>query len=158
MKTEHGSVYLSGPIAGQTFESATDWREFIQAELDSYGITSFSPMRREEYLSPDQLEKLPAISDRYGNIPITPKGITTRDRFDTERCDLMIAYLPDAEKASIGTSIEIGWADAFRTPIIAIMPSREGNVHNHPMITEIVGYIVETLEEAIELTATILLP
>lgn len=158
MSTSRPTVYLAGPIAGQTFEGANDWREFIKEELDKLGITAFSPMRREEYLSPEQLISLPAISDRYGSIPITPKGITTRDRFDCERCDLVIAFLPDAARASIGTSIEIGWADAYRTPIIGIMPEREGNIHNHPMVTECLGYIVETLEDAVELTATILLP
>jgi len=52
--------------------------------------------------------------------------------------------------------MEIGWADMCRTPIIIVM--EESNVHRHKMIEDVAGFIVETLEEGIEIAKTILCP
>ncbi len=62
-----------------------------------------------------------------------------------------------AQKVSIGTVMEIAWAKAFQIPVIVIM-EKEGNLHDHPMIRDCIGFRVETLLEAIWLTKVLLLP
>ena len=79
----------------------------------------------------------------------SPRGITVRDRWDALRCDVMLVYLLGAERVSIGTVMEIAWADAQRTPIVLVMD--EENLHNHSMIRESVGYIVKDLGSACEI-------
>jgi hypothetical protein len=47
-----------------------------------------------------------------------PKGLTTRDRWDAMRCDVLLVNLLGATKVSIGTVLEFGWADAMDIPIV----------------------------------------
>ena len=63
------------------------------------------------------------------------RGVTTRDRMDCNRADAVIMNLLGAKTVSIWTMIEIGWADAHRTPIILVM-ERSANVHDHPMVRD----------------------
>lgn len=151
-------VYLAGPITGRSYLDATDWRKVATRELAEHGITGLSPLRGKEYLA--GLEHLPHTADQ----PLsTQKGITTRDRWDCTRSDLVLVNFEDTDKrldtngqerASIGTCMEIAWADAHRVPVVMVM--RDGNVHDHPMIREAVGFIVPTLEEALALVVGIL--
>ena len=68
----------------------------------------------------------------------------TRDRFDATRCDLLFVNLLGAKETSIGTVMEIAWADLLRKPIVlAIEP--EGNIHDHGMIKEAIGFRVPSL-------------
>jgi nucleoside 2-deoxyribosyltransferase len=74
---------------------------------------------------------------------------------DVKTADIIIANLIGTEKASIGTVMEIAWADLQRTPVIAIMEP-EGNPHEHAMLSECISYRVETLDEALEVAKKIL--
>lgn len=152
-------VYLAGPITGLTFEDCTDWRDAAIISLADVGIKGLSPMRAKEFLK--HLGPLPALKDakedyeyaKYGCLA-SSRGIMTRDRFDATRCDVLLVNLLGAERVSIGTVMEISWADLRRTPIVVAM--EKGNIHEHGMINEAVGFRVPTLEEAINITKSIL--
>jgi nucleoside 2-deoxyribosyltransferase len=73
---------------------------------------------------------------------------------DCTRSNLVLMNLLGADRVSVGTMIEVGWADAARNPIIVAM--EPGNVHEHPMVSDCAGYIVPTLDEAINLAVSIL--
>lgn len=143
------AVYLAGPITGQSYDGATDWREYAARELFWYGIEVLNPMRGKAYLSKEEM-----LADSYAEVLATVKGITTRDRFDCQRADLVLFNFDGADKVSIGSCIEVGWADAARIPIVVVMA--EGNPHWHGMIRECAGFIVPTLDEAIDVIARIL--
>jgi nucleoside 2-deoxyribosyltransferase len=137
-------VYLAGPIKGLSYGACTGWRQYASEQLRIAGITALSPMRAKEYL---QEEK--AIGNSYSNhVLSSSKGIVARDRFDVQRCRVMLANLLGAENVTIGTMVEYGWADAYRKPVITVM-EKEGNVHDHTMIQEITAFRVETLEEGL---------
>ena len=70
---------------------------------------------------------------------------------------MIIANFLGAEKVSIGTVMEVAWAKSKQTPVIAVM-EKEGNPHDHPMMTEVFGFRVETLEEAVDIATVTLLP
>ena len=111
-------------------------------------------MRGKKYLA-----KETAIKDSYegdGHPLSTRRGITCRDRMDVMRCDMVIANFLGAKKVSIGTVMEIAWADAFRKPIVVVM--EKGNIHEHSMLNQVSGFIVSSLDEAIELVVTVLSP
>lgn len=147
-------VYLAGPITGLDFNEATDWREYAIERLKP--IKGMSPMRGKEFLKP--IGVLSGTAKEYGhlNVMASPRGIMTRDRYDCTTCDVLLVNLLGAKAVSIGTTMEIAWADANRIPIIcAIEP--EGNPHEHAMIAEALGYRVPTLDEAIDLTRIFLL-
>jgi nucleoside 2-deoxyribosyltransferase len=156
-------LYLAGPITGLNYKGATDWREAVEAELKP-GIVSLSPMRGKKYL-----EALPIITDAraqqgslqndpYGfrQVMSSPKGITDRDRNDVLRSDAVLMNLLGAERISVGTMIEAGWADAFRKPVILVREN--DSIHRHGMLDTIATYAVDNLDEALHLTRVLLLP
>jgi len=149
----YGSVYLAGPITGLTFGDSTDWRGHAVLRFAEAGITAYSPLRCKEYLAERGVLDAMGYEDR----PLSsPKGITTRDRFDVMTKDLILVNFIGAETVSIGTVMEIAWADLQRKPIVVAM--EEGNVHTHAMLTQAAGFIVPTLDEAIDVATAILLP
>lgn len=146
----HGKVYLAGPITGQSYGSATDWRAHAKSYLATYDIQTISPLRHKPYLSEEQL-----IKDSYENYPLSSrKGTTTRDRFDAMRADVLLANVLGAEKVSIGTVMEIAWADSKRIPIILVMDDK--NIHDHGMLRECAGFIVGTLPDGLDIARAIL--
>lgn len=148
------SVYLAGPISGLTYASASDWRKYAVNSLGMWGIEAYSPLRVKDYLH-DQgiLEK-----QYQGLHPLSDdKGIITRDRHDVLSRDMMlINFLGCKDRISIGTCIEIGWADSARKPIVAVM--EEHNVHRHAMVVEACGFIVSSFYEGLEIVKAVLLP
>lgn len=151
------TVYLAGPISGLSYGGCTDWREFASNNLQKVGIVGFSPMRAKDYLA--GLKTISSTGEDYAHMSVmsTSRGVITRDRYDSQHCDLVLVNLLGAERVSIGTMIELGWADSVRTPIVcAIEP--KGNIHEHMMVSELIGYRVPTLEEALDVCRAILLP
>lgn len=149
----NGTVYLAGPITGLTFEGCTDWREYAKGKLAEDGIVGFSPLRCKEYLA----ERGVMDAMGYDDAPLSsPKGITTRDRWDVLTRDVVLVNLVGAESVSIGTVMEVAWADLARKPVVVAMD--EGNVHTHAMLTHAAGFIVPSLLEAIAITKALIMP
>lgn len=144
------TVYLCGPITGGSWTDAMQWRAEAARKLHP-DIVALSPMRNKTSLL--------AFEDGNGGDAdmSTMKAITTRDRFDTMRCSVLLSYLKDVpERVSIGSMIELGWADARRIPIVIVMDMN--NVHYHPIVRSMAGWIVPTLDDAIEVVNNILVP
>lgn len=146
------TVYLAGPISGLDFNGATDWREYAVTWLDNRGIKGLSPMRAKEYLAAVESDVgFSATCEEYGHIsPLSsPRGIMTRDRFDATRCDVLLVNLLGAKKVSVGTVMELAWADLKRTPIVVAIEPDGSNVHEHAMVNEAIGFRFPTLEAAL---------
>lgn len=144
------TCYMAGPITGLTYDGAQSWRDFAKQWLKAGGVHGLSPLRAKDFLR--GIPALTADCKDYGKINVmsSPRGITTRDRWDATRCDVLLVNLIGADRVSIGTVMEIAWADANRIPIVLAMEP-EGNVHEHAMIVECIGFRVPTLEEAIQI-------
>ena len=149
-----GKVYLAGPITGLDYAGATDWRETSTKAL--HPIEALSPMRYKAYLAAYG-KLLASYGDTGVKHPLsTDKGITTRDRWDVQRCDIVLMNFLGAKTVSIGTCIEIGWADAHRKPIVMLI-EEEGNIHEHGMVNSIAAYRATTLESGIDIVKALLL-
>jgi len=146
-------VYLAGPISGCTFGECTDWREYFKTLIPK-SIQCLSPMRGKDFLRAKGV-----ITDSYEKDgPLaTQRGIMTRDFFDCTRSDLVVANLLGTEIVTIGTCMEIAWAFMNRTPLIVVM-EKHGNIHDHPMIREAIGYRLTSLEDAADVVQSILWP
>lgn len=143
-------VYLAGPISGLTYEQAQEWRNHFADVVDPR-IKCYSPLRGKQYLT-----MRGPLEGSYNEFPLsTDQGITTRDRFDCMGSDLVVFNLLGATRISIGTMIELGWADAARVPAVIIM--EDGNPHDHPMVRQTTQFRVTSVEDAIALTEIILL-
>jgi len=144
-------LYCAGPITGVSYSGSTNWRKYVADHLPPH-ITAVSPLRAKDYLSKEK-----KIKASYENIPLSSqKGIMTRDRFDVMRADMILVNLLGSETVSIGTVMEVAWADAFRKPIILVL--EEENIHSHPMLKEAAGYIVSDLPSAISIAIAVLSP
>jgi nucleoside 2-deoxyribosyltransferase len=146
-------LYAAGPITGKSYQEACRWREQVRQELWADDIEVYSPMRAKNYL--DQEE---CIQHSYpGRVLSDGPGITARDRWDVMTCDLLLVNLLGATEKSVGTILEIAWADALRTPIVLVMEPT-GNPHDHSMLRACCPFIVPTLSEAISVVRAILKP
>ena len=152
-----GTVYLAGPITGLTYEGCTDWRQFARTKLLESNIEGISPMRAKEYLA-----GIGEISghgrDYFATSVISqPHSVVTRDRFDTTRVDVVLMNLLGAKAVSIGSMVELGWADAARVPVVVVREEPGSGVHDHMFVSALAGYTVSTLEEGLHVVRAILL-
>jgi nucleoside 2-deoxyribosyltransferase len=153
-----GTVYLAGPITGLTYQGCTDWRQFAKAELHKSDIEGVSPMRAKDYLA--GIGEISGHGREYFqlNVISQPHSVVTRDRFDTTRADVVLMNLLGAKAVSIGTMVELGWADAARVPVVLVREEPgTGGVHDHMFVNSLAGYGVTTLEEALHVVRAILL-
>ena len=142
-------VYLSGPMAGLSYEQGTEWRDYVKDKLGK-DINCLSPYRGKDYFKGQVI-----TNQVYSQVMSTPKAITIRDRWDTVNADVVLVNLTDYQKFSVGTIMEIAWADAARVPVVAVIPT-ESEYIKHPILTQCCAYIVQDLDEAINIVKVLL--
>ena len=144
-------IYLCGQITGLSYEEARfGWREQVHTLLTPLGITCWSPLRGFDHL--EHVTEWSHMGEG-GHVMSTPRGLTSRDRFDVHRSDLIFCNLIGMEKISVGSMLEFGWADALNIPILCCM--EEGNIHEHAMVCDLINWRCTTLEEGIEVARRI---
>jgi nucleoside 2-deoxyribosyltransferase len=156
-------LYLAGPIAGLTYEEAAlDWRERVINEIHGAHvqdkliteIACYSPMRGKVFLkgSGEVIGK-----QGYDSHPMSSmQGIIGRDRNDVMMADAVFMNVLGAKSVSIGTTVELGWADAFRKPVILILD--KGGAHDHAFYKGIATYVCDSVEQGIECAKALLIP
>ena len=129
-------VYLSGGIAGLTYDEANAWRVDVTERLERVGIQTINPLRRRMFFEASDEED------------ITPNEIVTRDIQDVRDADLILVYLPISERFSVGTVCEIWEAYRLQKPIILV--SDDPRYVKHPWmvvaITRIFGDLAPALK------------
>jgi hypothetical protein len=149
----YGDVYAAGPISGLSYGDSTDWRGYVDKNIDPK-IQVWSPMRHKEYLAGES-----QIEGSYEDtIMSSQKGIMARDHFDTTRVKVVLVNLLGAKRVSIGTVIEIAWTYPMRTPVVLAIEDGNVNCHIHPMLLEAVGFRSSSLDECIATVERILIP
>lgn len=145
-------VYLCGPMTGCTWGQCSDWRTYVEGRLNA-GIGVLSPLRHKTYKEVNGVIK--HVDEE--SLMSSAKAMTERDRNDVKRADMVLANFLGAEDKSCGSMIEFGWADAQRIPIVMAVEA-EGNPHDHPLVTTLAGWRVETLDDAIHVVNAVLTP
>lgn len=167
MKLQQREIYLAGPITGLSYgEARHGWREEFDAILYKMGpafrhIKCRSPMRAKQHL--ETLEEIGATGDQpeYDHFISKGRAIVERDRNDVRTSDAVVFNFLGASVASVGSCIEIGWADAFRVPTVLIIEDYARilkNPHEHLMVDGICGYRVNNLQDAAFAVANMLTP
>lgn len=148
------SVYLAGPIAGQSWQQASDWRNYVTRALTPHGISCYSPLRGMGRF----MAGAAVIQPAYEEDPLrTTRGLLARDELDVQRSQLMFVNFLGASKVSIGTCAEFGWAKAYHTRILVVM-EREFNPHDHPFVRGLADWCVQGIDDAISIARNVLLP
>lgn len=142
--TANGTVYLSGPISGETYEDARfGWRKYV-ADRMSPGIRVLSPMRHEGHLA----EIAGTLEKEYPEHFFSqPRVLVEKDYLDIQRSDIMLVNLLDAKRVSIGSMVEIGMAYALGRKVIVVLD--KGDMHDHPFVTETSALVLNNLDDAI---------
>lgn len=122
-------VYLAGPMSGHS-GGYCSWRTKEFEQYRRKDVVALDPMRGKDFL-----KDASSIETHYDHILGTPQFIIERDHNDVKICDLVFVNLLGAKRVSIGTMVELGWAMAYRKPIILVMEAM-GNIHDHPMVTQ----------------------
>lgn len=147
-------VYCAGPITGLSWEDATAWYKIVEGRFPPY-ILPMRPLRGKGYL-----RKETKIAPEYTNLnPLSSaEGVLTRDKNDVRRADALLVNLLSApENYSAGTIMEIAWGHLLDKPVIVAMT--KDNVHfKHPMIRQSASIILPTIEEAIDVTISLISP
>lgn len=126
-------VYLSGSIAGLTYDEANEWRQRVTDAFSRVGIETANPLRRRMFFSTNDEETG------------SPNEVVQRDISDLRRCDLTIINWTGP---SIGTICEL-W-ECYRTGKPVILVTSDPAVITHPWIRVAVTRIFPDLESAIK--------
>lgn len=138
------SVYLCGPITGLSYNQARyGWRKDFSDQLDK-SITVLSPMRHEGHLA--EVRKIKKGS-YDGNVFSSSKGIRAKDKLDVQMADVVVACFLGAKEFSIGSVMEIGWADWAGKQILLIMEDK-GNIHDRFFMADAAAFRVSDVSEA----------
>ena len=143
--------YLAGSMTGLAYDESTGWREYVAGVLDSDTLKTLSPLRYKKFLESKGTLHALGYAD---NVMTTTRGVISRDRFDCTRCDVLFVNLLAATQISIGTAMEMAWANLKQTPVVCVM--EEGNIHEHAMLSETIDFRVESVDEGIEVVKAIL--
>jgi hypothetical protein len=84
----------------------------------------------------------------------TDRGIMCRDRNDCCTANVLLVNFIGAKTVSIGTVMEVAWANRLQIPVVVALP--ETDIHNHPMMRQAYDYVCGSIDEAIRITKTII--
>lgn len=142
------NCYLSGPIAGLTYDQVVSWRELLRTKVDS-SINLISPMRGKQHLSDVEIFHQVIADNKSGhNVMDNGKAIFSRDYFDVQNCDVLLFNALGATEKSIGSICEVAWAFQMRKPIVFAIDNNKDNPHNHDFLHTMANYTVDNIEDA----------
>ena len=144
------TVYLAGPIMGQTETEAKEWRMDMEEFLGYHRVRAVSPLRCEPDVAAGATYQAQYDCNKWG----TPRSIGSKNLFDVRNCDLTFAYFPKGHPPSVGTLIEIGWARALDKPVVVV--AEDPVLFNHPVIIFCAGWMLGNLSEAVEVIGGLL--
>ena len=126
-------LYVAGPVSGCSDAEANVWRDSIDRALymANESIVCVNPVRCETSRGGFKADS----SDHF----YTARGISAKNWLDTQRCDLVLCYMPK-DHFSLGTVIELGWAVGMRKPIILVTDDKF--VSENPLVQHNVAYEV----------------
>lgn len=102
-------VYLAGPISGLTFDEAVEYRADLENALPE-GWEALSPMRDKDYVGG-------VLTDTFDG----GTAAVTRDLTDIGLlADAVLIDIRMADRVSVGTMAEMGYAFASGKPIVTL--------------------------------------
>ena len=136
-------IYLVKPMYGHPYTFVSDHILPLRDKLEKMGYFVFHPLTAKPYLSQEQ-----KLQMHYDYPASTEHAISDKDHWCVRQSDVILADLSGVDKASIGSCFELAWAQAYGKLVLTVM--EDGNVHEHPMVTEATTIRYRKLDDAIE--------
>lgn len=128
------TIYLAGPMTEDD-----DWRAPIKDTLEVQGFRVRTPEFLERYV-----ELFGVSTEEAAAI------LTARDRVFSSESDYVLVNFTGSTARSMGTCVELGWADNGKTVTIAVNP--DGQPHfGHPIVENACDFVTDTVEEALNI-------
>lgn len=138
-------VYLGGPITGLTYRQAQQWRTLpeLRNRLALDGWEAVSPL--DQHAAPEDVD-VPLDAFFEEQVGESVASVIAGDLRMIRECGACLFYFTGAERASIGSSAELGYAYALGKPIVSVVGV--GDIHWHPFVTELSTHVVSRLSDA----------
>jgi nucleoside 2-deoxyribosyltransferase len=141
------TIYLAGPISGLKLKDSIKWRNEVREQLsDKWHV--FSPSESDLNAGASEEDVIPENRPGWRHINCTSSGLVTGDEFLIRKSDWLLVNLRGAEKVSLGSMWEMGFAWGLNKQIITVI--REGERHDHPFVRRRSHVFVPDLPEAVE--------
>jgi nucleoside 2-deoxyribosyltransferase len=137
-------IYTAGPISGQSYDQVMKRYRGQVTSLQDMGYEVICPMTGKEYLRTE----LEFKAHGYDKHPVsTNHAIKERDRWMVGSVDIVLVDFTEcAGIVSIGSVMELAWADELKKHTIVVM--EEGNIHEHCFVLECADIVFRTMDEA----------
>lgn len=138
------TVYLAGPISGNSYDDVSSYFTDTTSVLVDLGYAVLHPMLGKEVLRTEI--KLKASG--YGNPESTNHAILERDKWMVSQSDIVLCNLMmGKDMVSIGSVMELAWACMMNKLTIVVM--QKDNIHQHAFVIEAADIIYEDINDAI---------
>jgi len=137
-------IYLARPISGCTREQVLGYYDRASKVLRAAGYQILSPMKGKAHL---RTEKRYRPKD-YRHPIATNHSIFHRDRWMVGQADVVYTNLIGAQAVSIGSMMELAWANEFNKYVVVSM--EPDNPHQHAFVLEAAHTVFETHQEALD--------
>lgn len=127
-------IYLAGPMP-----MPDTWRAEAKDRLEDLGLKAVQPELLADYCTRFGVSK-----EQAGQI------LTERDRKFASESEYVLVNFTGSTSRSMGTCVELGWADNGFTTTVVINPPDQPH-YWHPIIRNTSDYTVETLDEALDI-------
>lgn len=125
------SIYLAGPITGQTGEGVISRYEEKIAILTDFGYVVYQPMLGKMNLRTEAEFK----SGGYDHPIANDHAIFNRDHWMVSQVDVILVDLSHSgDRVSIGTMMEMAWASHLGKHVVLVLP--QGNIHDHAFVRQ----------------------
>lgn len=141
------TIYLGGPMSGLTWRDALEWRRTVEDKLHSQWRL-ISPVKQQVGQDLDEIITVQSQDDNKLLLHHTATGVTSQDEFYIDQSDWLLCYFLNAQRVSIGTIWEIGYAWGKGKKILSVV--EKGSIHDHPFVRRRSHVFTPNLSEAIE--------
>jgi hypothetical protein len=137
-------IYTAGPISGQSYDQVMVRYQGQVSKLQELGYEVICPMTGKEYLR----NEIEFKAKGYDQHPVsTNHAIKERDRWMVGEVDVVLVDFTEcAGIVSIGSCMELAWADELKKHTIVVM--EEGNIHQHCFILECADIVFPSMRDA----------
>lgn len=137
------TIYCARPMSGRTRDEIIVYYKRVGARLSDAGFKVFTPVYGKGYLR--NLVSTAAL-DRRAPV-VTDRALKQRDQWMVRNSDVIFVNLIGATQVSIGSVMELAWADVFGVHSVLVLD--KSDIHRHPIVLECADIIFPAEEEAL---------
>ena len=138
-------IYCVHPISGLTPEAVMGYYSHIVEYLRYIGYDVYYPMIGKGEFRPERTYKS-NITAAHTNPLVSNHAIFARDKWMVTQADVIYADFTEATSISIGSIMELAWANMLGKHIVLAM--NKENIHSHSFVLEAVSVVFETSQDA----------